>query len=198
MRLAAIPCVLAASLIGSTALAGKSDKADYGILLGVSPFGGSVNFSYNQNKKNSWNFTIGGSPDITMGATIDDVEYDVTGSSAWSGVFWNHRPSKQAEWFRFVSGIGVGKITAEIEETGGSNKYMASYTESPVLYTGVGFGNKPVKGFLIGFDIGVLATGGPVIVPTEGGNTDQLEALEDNWRFGNMLPNFQLTVGYGF
>ena len=52
MRLLALPFALAASLVGSTAFAGK-DRADYGVLLGVSPFGGSLNFSYNQNNKNS-------------------------------------------------------------------------------------------------------------------------------------------------
>jgi hypothetical protein len=199
MRLALVPCLLAASLVGQTALAGKDkDKADYGFLLGISPFGGTVNFAYNQNKKNSWNFTVGSSLPITMTADIEDTEYDVTGSTKWAGVFWNHRPIKKADWFRFVSGIGVGRINIDIEDTATDAKYSADYTENPVMYTGVGFGNKAVKGFLYGFDLGVLATGGTYIVADEGGTQDQIDDLTDNWRFGSILPNMQFTIGYGW
>ena len=140
---------------------------------------------------------MGRGPELTMGATIDDTEYDVTGSSSWSGVFWNHRPSKKADWFRVVSGVAAGNTNMEVDDNNG-NKYAAEYNEDPVFYTGVGFGNRPVKGFLIGFDIGMLATGGTTVCATENGDADQLEALNDNWRFENVLPNVQLTVGYGF
>ncbi|MBO85278.1 MAG: hypothetical protein CL927_07960 [Deltaproteobacteria bacterium] len=199
MRLAAIPCLLAASLIGSTALAGKKDVADYGFLMGISPFGGTVNFVYNQNKKNSWNFAVGSSMPITLGATIEDTEYDVTGDTKWSGIFWNHRPVKKADWFRFVSGIGVGRINIDIEDTTTKAKYQAVYSENPVLYTGLGFGNKPVKGFLYGFDLGVLATGGTnVMVASETSTQAQADEIADNWRFGSVLPNFQFTIGYGW
>ena len=198
MRLAVIPCLLAASLVGQTALAGKDkEKADYGVLLGVSPFGGTANFSFNPNKKTSWNFAIGGSPEMTTSATIDDVEYEITGSSAWSGVFWNHRPIKSANWFRFVAGVGIGRITGELDD-GNGGEFLAKYSENPVGYTGVGFGNRAVKGFTIGFDIGMLTTAGPDITNTGTGSADQLEAIEDNWRFGSVLPNAQLTVGWGF
>ena len=123
MRLAAIPCVLAASLIGQTALAGK-DKADYGVLLGASPFGGSVNFSYTPKKKTSWNVGIGRGPDwINASATIDDVDYDLSAKSAWGAVLWNHRPAKDADWFRVVAGLAIGRIDGTAEESDGDNKY---------------------------------------------------------------------------
>ncbi|HCH66339.1 MAG: hypothetical protein CL927_07915 [Deltaproteobacteria bacterium] len=198
MRLAALPLLLSASLIGQTALAGK-DKADYAVLLGASPFGGSVNFSYTPKKKTSWNVAIGRGPDwISSTATIDNVEYDLKAKSAWGAVLWNHRPVKDADWFRVAAGLAIGRIDGTIEETGGDNKYAAAYVEQPALYTGVGFGNKPVKGFVYGFDIGVLTTGGPSIVQTDGTGADQSDALADDWRFGSVLPNFQLTVGWGF
>ena len=199
MRLAVIPCLLAASLVGQTALAGKDkDKADYAFLMGVSPFGGTLNFAYNQNKKNSWNFTLGSGFPITQTANINDNEYEVTGETKWAGVFWNHRPVKKADWFRFVSGVGVGRINIDIEHADSDSKYSADYTENPVLYTGLGFGNKPVKGFLYGFDLGVLATGGTYIVAEENGSQDQIDDLSDDWRFGSVLPNVQLTIGYGW
>ena len=198
MRLAAIPCILAVSLMGSTAFAGKKDVADYGFLMGISPFGGTVNFVYNQNKKTSWNFGVGSSLPITMSATIEDTEYDVTGDTKWAGVFWNHRPIKKADWFRFVSGVGVGRINIDIEDTTSNAKYSADYMENPVLYTGVGFGNKPVKGFLYGFDLGVLATGGTTVTPVDNGTEAQANEIAGNWRFGSALPNFQMTVGYGW
>ena len=74
------------------------------------------------------------------------------------------------------------------------------------MYFGVNFGSKPVKGFQVGFDVGVLSTGGADIQYT--GEAEELDAHGDDianqmaeikdkmaW---SMLPNLQLTVSYGF
>ena len=102
-----------------------------------------------------------------------------------------------ADWFRVVAGVIVGNITLEIDDTQG-NEYIAEHNRSPVFYTGVGVGNRPLKGFLIGFAIGMVTSTGTTVEPVENGTKAQLDALSDSWRFGNVMPNLQLTLGYGF
>ena len=59
---------------------------------------------------------------------------------------------------------------------------------------GVGVGAKPVKGIQVGFDVGALHTGGPNIT----GTGDLASDIGDTFGFGRVLPNFQLSVSYGF
>jgi len=196
MRLTVITCALVCSVVGSTAFAGE-ERADYGVLVGVSPFGGSLNFSHHYAKKSSWNIAVGLGPELTMASTIDDTEYEGTSSMSWAGALWSHRPATTADWFRVVAGVIVGNITLDIDDKQG-NKYSAEYDESPVFYTGVGVGNRPVKGVLFGFDIGMISTAGTTVEAVENGTKEHLDVLNDNWRFGNVMPNLQLTLGYGF
>ena len=132
-----------------------------------------------------------------MSATIEDTEYDVTRHQVGRRLL-EPPPRQECRPFRFVSGVGVGRINIDIEDTTSNAKYSADYMENPVLYTGVGFGNKPVKGFLYGFDLGVLATGGTTVTPVDNGTEAQANEIAGNWRFGSALPNFQMTVGYGW
>ena len=67
-------CLVAASLfIIQPALAGEatdSTFADYTILAGGSPFGGSFTFAVNQSRKTSYNFSFGLSPNISRFVNI--------------------------------------------------------------------------------------------------------------------------------
>ena len=132
-----------------------------------------------------------------MASTIDDTEYEVKSSMSWAGALWSHRPATKADWFRVVAGVVVGNITLELDDKQG-NEYIAEYNESAALYAGVGVGNRPVKGVLVGFDIGMISTTGTTVEAVENGTKEHLDALNDNWRFGNVMPNLQLTLGYGF
>ena len=175
----------------------SSDFAEYSVIAGVSPFGGSLMFGYNKNEKTSWLVGFGGLPGgNALEFDIDGTKYDVDSSSAWAGFFINHRPLENAMWFRLVAGLGFGSIENELDD-GNGNKYRADYRENPVGYVGVGFGSQAKKGFLIGFDIGMLYTGGPMVRPVAGDGAD-VEAIEDFWMFDSVLPNGQLTLGYGF
>ncbi|MEE2787396.1 MAG: hypothetical protein VX589_08665 [Myxococcota bacterium] len=192
-------------LIASPALADDSKKssdfAHYSVNGGISPFGGSINVGYNSSEKTSWLFGFGGAPAILeLDMEIDGTDYTVGGSSAWTGFFVNHRPFDNAMWFRFVAGVGIGNIENELDD-GNGNVYRVDYNENPVGYWGIGFGNEAKKGFLIGFDIGLLFTAGPDqirVVEGAAPSQDHAKAIEDFWLFGNVLPNFQLTMGYGF
>ena len=60
---------------------------------------------------------------------------------------------------------------------------------------GVGFGQRAVKGFTLGFDIGFLFGAGPEI---SGPDAAKIEAIGGSTFFGSVLPNLQINVGYGF
>ena len=66
-------------------------------------------------------------------------------------------------------------------------------------YLGVGFGQRPVKGFLYGLDLGWLQTAGPNVFQTKGdANAKAVDAISESMWFGNGLPNAQVTLGWGF
>ena len=112
------------------------------------------------------------------------------------GIFMNHRPFDDSQWFRFSTGIGIGGIYGELSD-GNGNKYDVEYKENPVGYMGVGFGNGTSEGITFGFDLGALYGSGPEITVAEGNGND-LEGIEDSSWFGNVLPNLQFSVGYNF
>ena len=172
--------------------------ARYSVSGSFSPFGGSLNFGYNSCKKTSYQFSIGGFPEAEapFKVEVDGSEYTVKGSSSWAGAFVQHRPVEGSEWFRLVFGFGIGQIKNSLDD-GNGNTYTANYTENPVLYSGIGFGGEAKKGFIWGFDIGLLSTAGPNVIPTAG-TGEHVSDIEDFWAFGAMLPNAQLTLGYGF
>ena len=74
------------------------------------------------------------------------------------------------------------------------------------MYMGLSYGLKPVKGFQVGVDIGMLSTGGASVEYT--GHAEEMEEHEeeieaqmkdisDNFAW-TMLPNIQIGVAYGF
>ncbi|MEC7946217.1 MAG: hypothetical protein VX265_01540 [Myxococcota bacterium] len=191
-------CVAAAVTVPNTALANKGDHARYSAQLGVSPFGGAVNLGYNKNKRNTIVVAFGGAPmgSVSMEMEFNNKDFTVEGGTSWMGAFWNHRPIKDADWFRANVGFATGQITNELTEKGNKNNvYSAEWRNNPVGYVGVGFGNRVKEGFMIGFDVGALFTPGPQI---RGPDSATVEAIEESIFFGPVLPNGQLTVGWGF
>ncbi|MAY81326.1 MAG: hypothetical protein CL930_11155 [Deltaproteobacteria bacterium] len=189
--------LVAIAAFSQPAFAGNT--AQYGLGIGISPFGGSLNASYHHSKKTSLNIALGGAPSMEgpMKPTIEDTEYTQTGESTWVGAFLNHRPFKDADWFRFNTGIGIGSIESELEDADG-NVYKVEYNENPVGYIGIGFGSSTKEGFTVGFDLGWLQSSGPEITQTAGDGEDASEAIGDTFGFGNVLPNLQLTFAYNF
>ena len=180
--------------------ASANERADYGLSIGVSPFGASLSGSLHTEGKTSYQATIGGLPSSSapIAPTVEGTEYEVTSGLAWVGGFLIHRPFDDAEWFHVTTGVGFGKISNELEDDKG-NTYSANYTENPVGYVGIGFGNAPKKGFVYGFDLGWLQTGGPDIFKTAGPSADDMsDAIGDTFFFGSALPNAQLSLGWGF
>ncbi len=172
--------------------------AEYNVALGVSPFGGSLNFSHNISHKTTYLAAVGGIDGIEMDLGIDGTDYTVGSKSAWVGFFVNHRPFKNASWFRVVGGVGFGSIENELTDADG-NRYRADYNDNPVGYFGVGFGAGTDKGFSIGFDIGTLYTSGPDVSQVDGlENKAAVESISNHFFFGSVLPNAQLTLGWGF
>lgn len=192
--------VVAAMSLSSVALAAESKDSNfsqYSLSASFSPFGGSFNVGYNANVKTTWQFSIGGfAGEAPFKPEIEGTEYTIDGSTNWVGVFLNHRPIQGSEWFRFVAGIGFGNIQNEVDD-GNGNVYGVDYTENPVGYLGIGFGAEVKKGFIWGFDIGLLHTGGPTVYSISG-DSAALEDIKDSALFGSVLPNAQLTLGWGF
>ena len=193
-----------------------SDFADYGIGLAMSPFGPSLNLTYNLDAKNSISVGFGALPegDVPDGFLPDFdplllPNVSVTGSSSWMGLFWRHRPFDNQN-LGFNVGLASGQIennfTADGFHEGETVSYSVNYTENPVVYFGLNYGLKPVKGFQFGVDLGVLSTGGADIQYT--GEAEELAAHGDeiadamteikNKFAWSMLPNIQIGVSYGF
>lgn len=191
--------VFAAALIAcSTSFAqeNSSEFAEYGVGIGISPFGPSLNLTHNISEKTSLFVGLGAfSGDNPASAEISGVTFDATGETNWIGFFINHRPFEDANWFRVNTGIGIGGIEGTLTDQADANHtYNVRYQNNPVGYLGVGFGAKPVQGIQVGFDIGALHTGGPNIT----GTGDLASDIGDTFGFGRVLPNFQLSVSYGF
>ena len=188
--------VLALGALSTPALA--DDHAEYGASLGFSPFGGSVSLGWHTTASTTFFATFGGAPEgeAPFKIDVDGTEYTQKGGSSWMGIFMNHRPFDDSQWFRFSTGIGIGGIYGELSD-GNGNKYDVEYKENPVGYMGVGFGNGTSEGITFGFDLGALYGSGPEITVAEGNGND-LEGIEDSSWFGNVLPNLQFSVGYNF
>jgi hypothetical protein len=193
-----------AALVAVSALAAPpahaAKKADYGVNLGFSPFGGSLGLAYHHTKRTTLQVTVGGAPamDAPFGLELDGDEYTQNGGSAWMGFFVNHRPFAEAKWLRVNTGIGIGNIEGTVTNDDNGDEYAVEFSENPVGYIGLGVGAGTGKGMVYGFDIGGLFTGGPSITPAADNEKNVLEDLEDSAFFGSVLPNVQVTVGYNF
>jgi len=177
------------------------ELSEYTVGLSFSAFGPSLGLAYNFSKKTSLQVAFGAfSGDAPFEQEIAGHTFKGTGGTTWMGFFLNHRPIENANWFRLITGIGIGGIENEIVDVNDANhSYTARYSNNPVGYLGVGFGGRAVKGFQIGFDIGALFTAGPQVMST--GSTldaDVLDAIPNTLFFGKVLPNAQLSVSYGF
>ena len=200
MRIFALATALLAFTVASPAQADDhdSDFAENSFNIGLSPFGGSLNFGHNFSERTSLQVGLGGLPETALLTTeIDGVEYDITGRSSWAGVFLNHRALESADWLRFNVGFASGGIWNTLEDADG-NTYRVEYRENPVVYTGLGVGFRPKKGLVYGFDIGALFGAGADVYADAGNTTDAAEAVADSSLFGPVLPNFQFGIGWGF
>jgi len=192
------------ALVALSALAAPpahaAKKADYGVNVGFSPFGGSIGLGYHHTKRTTLQVVVGGAPamDAPFGLELDGDEYTQNGGSAWMGFFLNHRPFTEAKWLRVNTGVGFGNIEGTVTNDDNGDEYDVEFSENPVGYLGLGVGAGTAKGMFYGFDIGGLFTGGPVITPAADNEKDVLEDLEDSPFFGSVLPNAQITVGYNF
>ncbi|OUU19132.1 MAG: hypothetical protein CBC05_00780 [Crocinitomicaceae bacterium TMED45] len=208
-------CMLA--ITPSFAQDAGDDFADYGVGLAISPFGPSLNLTYNVDAKNSISAGFGFSPEVDAPSALLPEITDltsVTGSSSWMGIFWRHRPLENPNF-----GINLGMAAGQIDQNlfflpieGEPVTFDVNYTENPVMYLGLSYGLKPVKGLQFGVDLGVLSTGGAEITYTghDHGDEDEEHAEEIEDRLDGyadeikdkfawtMLPNIQIGVSYGF
>ena len=192
----------------SNAQNSEKEFAQYGVFIGVSPFGMGANFNYNFNEKTTLSIGLGFAPEGEVpGALAPEVsalgDYTWESKTQWMGMFVNHRPFESMNWFTVNAGIGIGYIENHIHighealpevhsET--DAEYHANYSENPVGYFGFAARTPNQKGLQFGFDFGLLHTGGPVI---SGIDESKVAAIKDNLA-PNVLPNFQISVGYGF
>lgn len=177
------------------------ETASYGISLGISPFGPSLGLSHNLSEKTTVQVGIGAfSGDNPVDQEIGGATFAGTGETSWMGIFVNHRPFEDYNWLRFNVGIGIGGIESTLTDVNNANhSYAIRYDDNPVGYVGIGFGSRPVEGITVGFDIGGLFTSGADITAT-GTETDTavMDEIPNTFGYGRVLPNFQLSVGYGF
>ena len=177
----------------------ESEFADYAVGITGSPFGGAIGFTHNWNAKTSFQAALGGfSGTAPINPTIDGVKYDVDNSTSWMGMFINHRPFEDKDWFRLGTGIGVGTIKNTLSSDGSTDTYQANYEGNIVGYVGVGFGGRPKKGLVYSLDLGLLSTSGANVTPLNGGTTETAAKIADDSFFGALLPNIQLGISWGF
>lgn len=208
--------LIAACSVATAQETAEKEFASYGAGVAISPFGPSLNLTYNFDAKNTITIGIGGAPEANVPdgllPNFDPLLLSnaaVSGSSSWMGLFWRHRPFENQN-IGFNVGLASGQIennlTADGFHEGESVSFSVNYTENPVMYFGLNYGGKPVKGFQVGFDLGVLSTGGADIQYTgeaeelaEHGDdiADQMTEIKEKMAW-TMLPNLQLTVSYGF
>lgn len=177
------------------------ETATYGVSVGLSPFGPSLGFSHNLSEKTTVQVSLGGfSGDNPVDQEIGGATFAGTGETNWMGIFLNHRPFEDYDWIRFNVGIGIGGIEATLTDVNDANHtYDVRYGDNPVGYVGIGFGSRPVEGVTVGFDIGGLHTSGAVITSTGSTtNATVMDEIPNTFGYGRVLPNLQLSVGYGF
>ena len=191
------------SIILSFSSAYSQEIGKYAVSVGISPFGGGINLSHNMNERTSVNIGFGGAPEGDIPDAIKPEidgfsdNYTHTAKSAWMGIFVSHQPLDQFNWLRVNAGFAVGSIENTILD--GNEAYYADYNENPVSYFGLNIGKPPYKGLVYGLDIGALFSSGADFSHNVNGDLDKYNALQDGVPgLTNVLPNFQLTVGYCF
>ena len=98
--------------------------AEYSAGAAISPFGPSLNLTYNVDAKNSISVGFGGAPEGDVPSFLlpnfDALilsDASVAGSSSWLGVFWRHRPSEDQN-VGFNLGLASGQIENNVTAGG--------------------------------------------------------------------------------
>ncbi len=177
------------------------EVAEYNVSIGISPFGPSLGFSHHLSAQTTVQVSLGAfSGDNPVDQEIGGTTFSGNAETNWMGIFLNHRPFEDYDWIRFNVGIGIGGIEGNLIDVDNANhSYNVRYDNNPVGYVGIGFGGRPVKGLNFGFDIGGLHTSGGDITATGTDiDTEVMEEIPNTLGYGRVLPNIQLTLGYGF
>ena len=193
-----VTTLIGLSVMGTAHAEDGSDLAESSLIVGVSPFGGSLGYSYAVSSRTTIQGTFGGLPESSfMSVSVDGTDYDLTAKASWAGGFINHRPAENADWFRLNMGVAFGSIENTLVDSSG-DRYEVNFKETPVAYMGVGLGLRPTKGLQYGLDMGALFGAGAIVSADPENAGDALEAIASSPIAGNVLPNAQLTIGWGF
>ena len=85
------------------------DFADYAVLAGISPFGGSFSFAHNSSEQTTWVFSNGGNADMNLDIEIESEDYELAPeSSGWDSSSIIIPP--KCQMVSTVAGLGVGSI----------------------------------------------------------------------------------------
>ncbi|MBV71771.1 MAG: hypothetical protein CMH52_10565 [Myxococcales bacterium] len=193
----------------SETISTTAEQADFGILFGVSPFGGSMTVSRHSSIQTTWQFSIGGNPEGRYDIDVANQDYVLRSRALWLGGFVNFRPIVSASWFRVVTGFALGQIEHRLDD-GSGNIFAVDYPMLPVGYLGIGTGVGTQSGFTFGFDVGWLQSVGPRISFDKGPDAGEsgaltaadrkqrLDNIDDSFFFGSFMPNIQVGMGYNF
>jgi hypothetical protein len=176
----------------------ENDFAEYGVRGALSPFGLTLSMSYNKTKKTAFIVSVGGIPESNSLITpkIDNFnDLEMVSESTWMGFFVHHRPFEKQDWLRINFGLAIGYIEHTLNDGSIGGEYKVMYRNPPSGYLGIGFGQSPKKGIVLGADFGLLFGSGPEI---SGPDVTKIENIRNSAVGSVVLPNFQFSIGYNF
>ena len=136
--------------------------------------------------------------DVALSRTVlGDFTGQFCEDGSWAAVGANYRPIKNFDAFRIVAAYGVGSLRGKITNQATGVKYICD-GGGPWMFTGIGLGNRPVKGLRLGVDVGLIETGGWKVTT----RTINDQTIVNTYRLIDVLPrrlpNLQFTMGWGF
>jgi len=170
--------------------------------------GGGFSFNHQLNRQTtisafygeSEGFDIEQSDPISFGEGDNETSYygTLANNSSWCGLQLNYRPFEKLEGLRVAFGAGVGKLQGALTDSLGAEYRIRA--SGPFTYMGIGYGLRPVKGLQLGIDIGWLTA--PTFEVSSDGSHDQTDrfrhGLESDMNEFTLIPNLQLSIGWGF
>ena len=136
--------LIAASSVATAQETAEKVFASYGVGVGYSPFGPSLNLTYNFDAKNTISIGIGGAPEANVPdgllPNFDPLLLSnaaVSGSSSWMGLFWRHRPFENQN-IGFNVGLASGQIENNLTADGFHDdetvSFSVNYTEELMFW----------------------------------------------------------------